>query len=499
MDSSANKETEISHGVNVEFDFNFSRRVSAKIKLGNKYRTKRRYYDRFRRISTLSLGSGQTARDKILKAYPEMQEWSALGTQFLSLLGFMDYNYQPVNFLNGNYELGPVSDVSLLPGVYELLLTSHVTHNDWTASLLNDYSGNEEYGARYIMVDLKLGSRINFITGGRYEKNITTYTSTQGYAGISSWMEYSSNRVTHSRINEFWLPNYMLRIRPTDWFDIRFAQTHTLSRPNYTQILPFWYVRPTSVSWKNADLKVARSLNNDLYFSVNQQHIGLLTLGMFTKRIKDLIFSVGRKLIIDPEEYGLDEDQKMKFISGVTMNNPFAVEMRGMEVDWQTRFWYLPGFLNGFVLNMNYTYIQSKAQYPRTEIVTTYYFEPSFRAEMTNVDTFYTDRMIDQPNNIANIAIGYDRKGFSARLSMRHISQVFQRTDFWKELRQSTDDYTRWDLSVKQDLPWYGLQIYGNINNITGSVDRNLVRGKGFPSSEQHYGRTADIGLRLRL
>ena len=148
---------------------------------------------------------------------------------------------------------------------------------------------------------------------------------------------------------------------------------------------------------------------------------------------------------------------------------------------------------------MNYTYIQSKAQYPRTEIVTTYYFEPSFRAEMTNVDTFYTDRLIDQPNNIANIAIGYDRKGFSARLSMLHISQVFQRTDFWKELRQSTDDYTRWDLSVKQDLPWYGLQIYGNINNITGSVDRNLVRGKGFPSSEQHYGRTADIGLRLRL
>ena len=349
------------------------------------------------------------------------------------------------------------------------------------------------------MVDLKLGSRINFITGGRYEKNITTYTSTQGYAGISSWMEYSSNRVTHSRINEFWLPNYMLRIRPTDWFDIRFAQTHTLSRPNYTQILPFWYVRPTSVSWKNADLKVARSLNNDLYFSVNQQHIGLLTLGVFTKRIKDLIFSVGKKLIIDPEEYGLDEDVKKRFIYGVTMNNPFAVEMRGMEVDWQTRFWYLPGFLNGFVLNMNYTYIQSKAQYPRTEIVTTYYFEPSFRAEMTNVDTFYTDRMIDQPNNIANTAIGYDRKGFSARLSMLHISQVFQRTDFWKELRQSTDDYTRWDLSVKQDLPWYGLQIYGNINNITGSVDRNLVRGKGFPSSEQHYGRTADIGLRLRL
>lgn len=499
MDSSANKETEISEGVNVEFDLNFSRLFSAKIKIGNKYRTKKRYYDRFRRFSPLAWGSWQNARDQILKTYPEMQTWSGLGTQFLSLLGFMDYNYQPVNFLNGNYELGPVSDVSLLDGVYELLLPHDVMRNDWSTSLLNDYSGNEEYSARYVMVDFNIGSRINFITGGRYEKNITTYTSTQGYAGISSWMEYSSNRVTHVRKNEFWLPTYMLRVRPTDWFDIRFAQTNTLSRPNYSQILPFWYITSTSVSWKNADLKPARSLNNDLYFSVNQQYIGFLTLGVFTKRIEDLIFSVGKKLIIDPEEYGLDEDQKLKFINGVTMNNPYPVQIRGMEIDWQTRFWYLPGFWNGFVLNMNYTYIHSEAQYPRTEIMTTYFFEPSFRAEMTNVDTFYTDRIIDQPNNIANIAIGYDRKGFSARLSMLHISEVFQRTDFWKELRQSTDGYTRWDLSVKQDLPWYGLQIYGNVNNITGSVDRNLVRGKGFPSSEQHYGRTADIGLRLRL
>ena len=315
MDSSANKETEISEGVNVEFDLNFSRLVSAKIKIGNKYRTKRRYYDRFRRFAPLAWGSWQNARDMILKNYPEMQTWSRLGTQFLSLLGFMDYNYQPPNFLDGNYELGPVSDVSLLHSVYELLLPSHVTNNDWSASLLNDYSGNEEYSARYVMVDFNIGSKINFITGGRYEKNITSYTSTQGYAGISSWMEYSSNKVTHVRKNEFWLPMYMLRVRPTDWFDIRFAQTNTLSRPSYSQILPFWYISNTSVSWRNADLKPARSLNNDLYFSVNQQYVGFLTLGLFTKKIEDLIFSVGRKLIIDPAEYGLDEDQKKKFIT----------------------------------------------------------------------------------------------------------------------------------------------------------------------------------------
>ena len=49
-----------------------------------------------------------------------------------------------------------------------------------------------------------------------------------------------------------------------------------------------------------------------------------------------------------------------------TFNNPFPVSLKGMEFDWQTRFWYLPGPLRGLVLNANYTVTESEVQYPRT-------------------------------------------------------------------------------------------------------------------------------------
>ena len=77
---------------------------------------------------------------------------------------------------------------------------------------------------------------------------------------------------------------------------------------------------------------------------------------------------------------------------------------------------------------------------------------------------------------------------------------VFMSTNFWPELRETTDPYTRWDLSMKQDLPLKGLQLFLNVNNITESIDVNRYRGYSSYGdnlkSEQHYGRTIDLGFR---
>lgn len=63
----------------------------------------------------------------------------------------------------------------------------------------------------------------------------------------------------------------------------------------------------------------------------------------------------------------------------------------------------------------------------------------------------------------------------------------------------STASYVRWDLSVKQDLPWFGIQMFLDINNINAARDISLNEGSSFPAAEQHYGMTADLGLRWRL
>jgi TonB-dependent receptor len=296
------------------------------------------------------------------------------------------------------------------------------------------------------------------------------------------------------RAHDFWLPMVHLRYKPLDWFDARFAYTQTLTYPDFVSITPKIYIGVGGVDWHNVDLKPARSQNFDLYASFYSNSIGLFTVGGFLKRIDDLIFYASNRVILDPSLYeGIGPAQVNLNIS-TYINNPHRVDLWGLEFDWQTHFWYLPQPFAGLVLNVNYTHVFSEAKYPQT-IVNTVYF-PVF--SKTVVDTFYTSRMVNQPNDIVNVSLGYDYGGFSARVSMLYTADIFSANNFWPDLRQYTSDYIRWDLSVKQDLPWFGLQAFFNLNNISSRHDLTVVQGSQFPASEQDYGMTADLGLRWR-
>ena len=208
----------------------------------------------------------------------------------------------------------------------------------------------------------------------------------------------------------------------------------------------------------------------------------------------------------------------------------------GFEIDYQTRFWYLPELLRGLVFNANYTRTNSEVKYPRTVIETKVIFDPSFQVITQNLDSLYIDRLLDQPRDIINLSLGYDYKGFSGRLSMNYISNVFSTTNFWPGLREDTDAYRRYDLSIKQKLPIKGLEMYLNVNNLTEAIDITRLRGfnpydpnfddsiyeeildpdlfnnedtnipnllnevprnQRAKSQEQHYGSTIDIGFRF--
>jgi hypothetical protein len=110
------------------------------------------------------------------------------------------------------------------------------------------------------------------------------------------------------------------------------------------------------------------------------------------------------------------------------------------------------------------------------------------------------------------------------------MGDVFISTNFWPEMRQTTDSYRRYDLSMKQKLPVNGLELYLNISNLAEAIDINrlngfnpnesdfddsvleditssnkniedkldmLPRSSRAKSLEQHYGRTIDIGFRF--
>jgi hypothetical protein len=180
------------------------------------------------------------------------------------------------------------------------------------------------------------------------------------------------------------------------------------------------------------------------------------------------------------------------------INNKFPAFLRGIELEWQTHFWYLPGILKGLVFNINYTHTSSSVKYPRTIIKTKYLNKPPW-VIVTNIDTFFTDRLINQPNNILNITLGFDYKGFSTRVSMLFQDDIFAKSNFWERHRGTSAQYTRWDIAVRQKLPIEGLELLGNFNNITATIERDVNVGTGYPIREQHYGSTIDVGIRYRL
>ena len=505
-------EEDRAYGVNLELDFRIGKQLSGKVKIGNKIRTKSREFDRNNEYAPVAAAAGLAGpRDSLVHYFPQLFENQGADPRRIPITGFMDHDYDPGNFMDGEYTMGPVADLDFMLEVFRFFkknfgryspgastIDEYIMHRlHETNTIMYDYSGEENYNAYYYMLDMDIGSKFNIIAGGRSEKNKTLYNSWRSQKSALPHWVYTGEPYFHERENEFWLPALFLRFKPFPWLNIRFARTNTLTRPNYTDIIPLYEIDGpgSNVDYRNPYLEPGSSENTDYSITFLQNHLGLFSIGYYEKNIENLIYSSGRRYIADPSEHGLPEATHKYYIQNYTSNNPYALKLSGFEFDFQTRFWYLPSVLSGLVLNANYTVTESEIRYPRTIIEFDIDWGPPLTTTTTNIDTFYVDRLIDQPDEIINISLGYDYKGFSSRLSMLYISNVFMETNFWPELRQSTDDYRRWDLSMKMDILVDGLEVFLNVSNITEAVDRNIFKDKSL-SLKQHYGKTIDLGFR---
>ena len=540
----ATTEKERSFNANLAYDFTLNSQLSGKLKMGFKVRNKSREFDYDFEYCTFTYVGQTEKRDSTYQHF----EWLnniPLGTIYPTYRPFMDKEYSDAGFLDGDYRMGPFADLDKMNQIFSFFRRNYTYdpyhenifhHYHKTESMIYDYSGTENYNASYVMSDLNIGSKLNIVTGVRFEKNQTKYTS---YHGMQTTLPHynsmgSDTVFSYTRDNSYSLPSLFVKYDVTDWLSLRYAGTKTLTRPDYADIIPLYNISGGSgtVTYRNPFLEPGVSQNRDYVATFYENRLGLLSFSFFTKEIKDLIYSSGRRFITDPSLYALPSYAEKYQIIDYKTNNPYEVLLNGFEIDYQTRFWYLPNLLRGLVFNANYTRTDSEVKYPRTIIEQEIIFDPSFQVITSNVDSFYVDRLLDQPKDIINLSLGYDYKGFSGRLSMMYISDVFKTTNFWPELRESTDAYERYDLSLKQKLPVKGLELFLNISNLNEAIDVNRLRGfnRADPdftteiydeitsssleasaderldmvprnarakSLEQHYGKTIDLGFRF--
>ncbi len=493
---------------NLDFTFNvkLSQSIDLKFKFGGKYKHKSREYDyeSFEHAmwwSTFDLVKEEWA--EVFAGSPFLDNFTYGEDARFPYGPFIDQEFDGTDFLDGEYEIENIPNIEL---VRELVaaVDKDVPQNafgmvrNYNVSIPNDYSGKENYYAGYLMPTFQLGNDFILIPGFRFEHNETEYggNRTQPLGQWDDPIIYDS--VVTKRVNNFFLPMIHARYNITDGFDIRASYTQTISRPSYNLIIPSWQeVVGGSLTWNNPNLVPIESTNLDLLFSFYGNKVGLFTLGAFHKSISNFIYNP--TTYITDESQILDEYPDNVRVGGQVfgyINNPNDAKVFGLEVEWQSNFWFLPSFLKGIVFNINYTYTDSELVYPLINPVTeTNIF--GIERIVGSEDGSYKDRLIDQPDHLLNIMLGYDYEGFSIRWSMRLKSDVFMQDDQYEELRQSTEPLTLYDLSIKQNLPVEGLKVYGTLSNISKAIDTNTNRGTGWFASRSFYGMTGEFGIRF--
>jgi TonB-dependent receptor len=501
-----------------EVPFQLSDQLSGYIKTGAKLRWIDRNNDqRQYGYSGLQYGSGQS-NPVFLYIDQAFPEWGVMTNvneyQLLNILPFLS-GYNRADFLNGEYPLGLTPDETMMLQMSDVLISAHDSLDLWLPYSVGtfgyDYKGFERYEAAYLMGEFDLSDYLTFIPGVRWEEDYSSYdgqryrVNQSGQTAEQPPSEFV--RLTKIRKNKFWLPMISLILRPTDWLQIRLAGTKTLARPDYLRYAPISYINSDSkfVTAANFYLKPSQSTNFDIGVSVFNNEIGLFSVNAFYKKIQDLVFY--SSFLYRP---GVTVDPALEFPStwlasnptiNAFRNNPDPAKYSGFEIEWQTRFWYLPSVFSGLVLNINYTHIYSEMQLAYDSLETT---QVGTRRYYSMTPRYFKTRMPDQPAHIFNITLGYDLEGFSARLSYLYQTDkltgiAYDGTYPSSKLSSYTGGYGRLDLTLQQKF-FNSIQVFANFNNLNNRHDQNFIGSElNHPSYIEHYGLSLDLGIRYNL
>ena len=393
-----------------------------------------------------------------------------------------NYNYtQGKYFLDGAYPFKYAIDKDRMDAFMIQGKTGWLNARNKPSSERDDFDGAEMFSAGYIMGTFNIGTQLSLIAGGRFEhynmdyhaKFVYVTHAVYGYANVYDTLN------TVDRNDDQFFPNAQLRYKFTDWLDLRVAYTTTISRPDYRAILPNTYYEPGNGGEAgNAKLKPASSTNYDAYLSFYNNEIGLFTIGGFYKKIENVFYQTNI-YYKNLSSYNVSFPDSATFNSlGVGapgqseqittfVNNPHPASIKGIELEWQTNFWYLPQPLNALVLNINYTRVWSDMDYQQIRNIDVPYQQGRFTFHnYISIDTVRNARLIYQGDNILNIALGVDYKGFSGRISFNMQGNVITSVGSRPEDDQFTGNIYKWDFTLQQKLPITGLSIALNGINI---------------------------------
>jgi TonB-dependent receptor len=519
--SSDYKENDQSYKTFFKIPFNIEEKVAGFLKIGGEYAY--RQHNNSQNTPYGNIGGSDSIQTRMTNSV--LARWPDLANSFNSGLNrFNSSGFGSAfndSFLGNRFgKLIWLSDAGLLTDVTNFLATDQslsASSNSSAAnpggwfdgifqSMANTYKYIERYYAGYVMSELNYGD-LMIVGGVRYEKESGLYEAFNLIDGRNPATDKAFLVNSYPK-DDFWLPMIQGRYNVTDWFDVRASYTQTLARPDYHQLSPHFSIAygGGSVTSGNPELVPAQAYNSGVSLSFHSNELGLFSISGFYKKIKNFTYATNYALYkVAPE--GFDTLGKYNIgghipVSGATLytyvNSPYIAHIYGVEFDLQTRFWYLPFPFNGILAGINYTHIKSDATYPFLFSRTT--FPPRPLPSVTEVvDSSRVGRLINQPNDVVNAWIGYDYEDFSARVSFIFQGNAVSYVGNYPEQDGFTRDYFRIDASVRQVLPWAGVEVFLDLNNLNSEDNTSAQQTIGGFTNEQNYGLTANLGVRYRL
>ncbi len=400
----------------------------------------------------------------------------------ISIYNFIG-SFDPGEFLQNRYVFGPTLDLN---GLNQFAETYREYYEVDQQTDLRDYDAEESIQAGYVMGEFHFfDKRLMLLSGVRIEETENAYSSIFGTpltGGFVSGLRDTTGNRSYTEI----LPMLHLRYKFAPWFDIRLAATKSLSRPNFFNLVPWQRINHFEgiVEEGAPELRHTQVWNFDAFFSFYNK-FGLFTIGGFYKELTDIDYVRTSRITNQGPTQGYDY---VRPVNAVADANAY-----GLEFDLQTNFKFLPKPFNGILLSANYSFVKAETFYPFFQVGPERSPEPPFRPVV--IDTLRAGRVPGQAEHIFNVSLGYEYKGFSGRLSVVYQSESLGTVGRREEQDGFTDSFQRWDLSIQQKLGKTGLALIANMNNISNTPQRTFV-AIGFPTREEYFGWTGDLGVK---
>jgi TonB-dependent receptor len=254
--------------------------------------------------------------------------------------------------------------------------------------------------------------------GVRY---VQTFQRSNGYSYVAG----AAVPIIASRSYDDWLPSTNLVLEFSPKFQIRLAAAKMMARPDLTSIAPSATVSVSganrSVSVGNPNLDPYRATTLDAAAEYYYMKGALLSVAYFQKNIDSFVQTVQSSGTFADNPFGLPESLAIaacgnqypatcnpaaaNWTFSAPRNSPGGV-LRGVEVNLQQPFKFLPGFLGNFGVLLNYTHVTSSIKYLNSSGAV------AVVADLTGLS-----------RNSANATLYYEDKVVSARVSAAYRSK----------------------------------------------------------------------------